>query len=146
VGSVTMRVRTILLSLILFLMFTLACAEEKSLKVCFKNVCVSAETASTPEEKQRGLMFRKDLGELSGMLFINQREGIYSFWMKNTLIPLDIIWISRNKKVVFIEKDAQPCLKICEAIKPTYPAQYILEVNAGFVEKYQIKVGQRLDF
>ena len=141
-----MRPRAILLSLIVFLIFTLACAEEKSRKVCFKNVCVSAETVSTLEEKQRGLMFRKTLEELSGMLFVNQREGLYPFWMKNTLIPLDIIWISKDRLVVFIAKNAQPCLKICEAIKPTCPAQYILEVNAGFVEKYQIKVGQRLDF
>lgn len=141
-----MRIRAAIFSLMIISIFSLACAEEKIRKVCFKNVCVSAETASTPEEKQRGLMFRKNLGELSGMFFVNQREGLYPFWMKNTLIPLDIIWISKDRLVVFIAKNAQPCLKICDAIKPTYPAQYILEVNAGFVEKYQIKVGQRLDF
>ena len=80
------------------------------------------------------------------MLFVNQREGLYPFWMKNTLIPLDIIWIGKDKKVAFIATNAQPCLETCEAIKPTCPAQYILEVNAGFIEKYQIMVGQRLDF
>lgn len=80
------------------------------------------------------------------MLFVNQHEGLYPFWMKNTLISLDIIWISKDKKVVYIAKNVQPCLETCEAIKPACPAQYILEVNAGFIEKYQIKVGQRLDF
>ena len=141
-----MCLRTILLSLIIFLTLSLGCAKDKSRKVCFKNVCVSAEAASTPEEKQQGLMFRKSLGELSGMLFVNQREGLYPFWMKNTLIPLDIIWISKDRLVTFIAKNAQPCLKTCNSIKPDFPAQYILEVNAGFVDKYQIKVGQRLDF
>ena len=80
------------------------------------------------------------------MLFVNQREGLFSFWMKNTLVPLDIIWISKDRLVVFIAKNAQPCLAACNSIKPDFPAQYILEVNAGFTEKYQIKVGQRLDF
>ena len=141
-----MCLRIILFCLLIISFSFLAQAEEKNKKVCFKNVCVSAETASTPQDKQRGLMFRKTLGELSGMLFVNQREGLYPFWMKNTLIPLDIIWISKDKKVAFIAKNAQPCLETCEAIKPDCPAQYMLEVNAGFIEKYKIKVGQRLDF
>lgn len=141
-----MRARTILFVLMIILIFSSVYAEEKNRKVCFSDVCVNVETASTPQDKQRGLMFRKALGELSGMLFVNQREGIYSFWMKDTLIPLDIIWISKDKKVAYIAKDAQPCLETCDAIKPACPAQYILEVNAGFVEKYQIKVGQGADF
>ena len=142
-----MRIRVaILFSLIIISIFSLACAKEKNRRVCFSNVCVSAEIMSTPQEKQQGLMFRESLGELSGMLFVNQREGLYPFWMKNTLIPLDIIWISRDKKAAYIVKNAQPCLETCEAIKPACPAQYILEVNAGFIDKYQIKIGQKLDF
>lgn len=140
------RAKIILICILSISFSFLAQAKEENKKVCFKNVCVNAETVSTPQDKQRGLMFRKSLGELSGMLFINQREGLYPFWMKNTLIPLDIIWINKDKKVAFIVKSAQPCLETCNSIKPACPAQYILEVNAGFIEKYQIKVGQRLDF
>jgi len=138
--------RIILFCLLIFPNSSLAQAKEKEKLVCFKNVCVSAETASTPQDKQRGLMFRKTLGELSGMLFVNQREGPYPFWMKNTLIPLDIIWISKDRKVAYIAKNVQPCLETCNPIKPDCPAQYILEVNAGFIDKYQIKIGQKLDF
>ena len=141
-----MCLRIILLCLLIVSFSSLGQAKEKDKLICFKNVCVSAEIMSTPQEKQQGLMFRESLGELSGMLFVNQREGLYPFWMKNTLIPLDIIWISKDKKVAYIVKNAQPCLETCDSINPACPAQYILEVNAGFIEKYQIKVGQRLDF
>lgn len=141
-----MRAKIILICILIISFSFLAQAKEKNKKVCFKDVCVNAETASILKDKQQGLMFRKALEELSGMLFVNQREGVYPFWMKNTLIPLDIIWISKDKKVVFIAKNAQPCLETCSSINPSCLAQYILEVNAGFVDKYQIKVGQRLDF
>ena len=57
-------------------------------------------------------MFRESLNENSGMLFIFPKEDFHNFWMKNTLIPLDIIWINSAKEIVFIENNAQPCLKI----------------------------------
>ncbi len=69
-------------------------------------------------------------------------EGKYSFWMKNTLIPLDMIWINKDKKVVFIEKDAKPCVTvICPIIVPDHSANYVLETNAGQAQKNGIIIG-----
>ena len=58
---------------------------------------------------KNGLMFRENMDSDRGMLFIFEKEGEYPFWMKNTLIPLDIIWINKDKEVVFISENAQPC-------------------------------------
>jgi uncharacterized membrane protein (UPF0127 family) len=80
------------------------------------------------------------------MLFIINEEGIYPFWMKNTLIPLDIIWINKDKEVVFIKKDFQPCTEICESITPDKKAKYVLEINGSLADKNNIKVGDKVDF
>lgn len=73
-------------------------------QICFQENCFEVELAITTEEITKGLMFRKELPQNKGMLFIFAKEGIRSFWMKNTLIPLDIIWLNKNKEVVFIKK------------------------------------------
>ncbi|MEM7816026.1 MAG: DUF192 domain-containing protein [Candidatus Aenigmatarchaeota archaeon] len=103
--------------------------------VCFNNTCFYVELALTPEERSRGLMFRESLPKESGMLFVFESEGTYSFWMKNTLIPLDIIWMDSNGTVVFIKENAQPCGKECPLITPDSPAKFVLEVNGGTVKK-----------
>src|SRR3989344_2502586 len=72
-------------------------------QVCFEEKCFNVELAKTDVEKAQGLMFREHLDRNSGMLFIYDEEGSYSFWMKNTLIPLDIIWINSQNKVVDIK-------------------------------------------
>lgn len=101
------------------------------------------EIANTPEARQMGLMGREKLEKGEGMLFVFDRENLHGFWMKNTLIPLDVIWISADKKVV----DAQtlfPCKEeVCPGFLPKYPAQYVLEVNAG---EFKRKVGDNVDF
>ena len=100
--------------------------------VCFNDSCFTAELALTPEEQSCGLMFRDHLEPESGMLFVFPQEGVYPFWMKNTLIPLDIIWIDGEGKVVYISKDAQPCKSVaCPMMTPDREAKYVLEVNAG---------------
>lgn len=110
-------------------------------KVCFSETCVDVETAATSEEWRIGLMFRESLGENQGMLFVFPEEKIYSFWMKDTLIPLDMIWINENFEVVEI-KSVQPCVADpCETYTPTANAKYVLEVNSGFAEKNGIKIG-----
>jgi hypothetical protein len=141
-----MRDRLILASLIIILIYSFARAEGKSEKVCFRDVCVKAQAVSSALEKQIGLMFRKSLGDGSGMLFINDHEGIYPFWMKNMRFPLDIIWIGKDKRVSFIAKNVPPCGDDCKTIVPDKSARYILEVNAGFADKYQVKIGERIDF
>src|SRR3989344_7461514 len=77
-------------------------------EVCFQNSCVNVEVSDSPEERARGLMYRESLGENEGMLFIFEDEEIYPFWMKNTLILLDIIWISSDLIIVDIKK-VVPC-------------------------------------
>ena len=79
------------------------------------------------------------------MLFVFEKEGIYPFWMKNTLIPLDIIWLDRDGKVVFIKEDAQPCTNhICPKINPNKKAKYVLEVNSGIIKQIGLSVGDKM--
>jgi hypothetical protein len=116
-------------------------------KVCFKNNCFEVELSITNEEQMLGLMFRKSLDINRGMLFVFKEEGGHSFWMKNTLIPLDIIWINRNKEVVFISVNTQPCKEDpCPSVKPSKKAKYVLEINAGISKEIGLKVGDRLEF
>ncbi len=101
--------------------------------VCIKDKCFAVELAIDPEDRARGLMEREHLDENRGMLFVFEEEGRYSFWMKDTLIPLDIIWISEDMQVVDIVMDAQPCIgtEECPSIDPDADAKYVLEINSG---------------
>ncbi|PJC82720.1 hypothetical protein CO006_02210 [Candidatus Roizmanbacteria bacterium CG_4_8_14_3_um_filter_35_14] len=122
------------------------CPLEKQNQVCFKNYCFNVELAKTAEEMKNGLMFRENMDSDRGMLFIFEKEGEYPFWMKNTLIPLDIIWINKDKEVVFISENAQPCEegKPCLSVNPDKDAEYVLEVNGGTAEKIGLKVGDKI--
>ena len=110
-------------------------------KVCIKENCFSVELAISNEEKQRGLMFKESLDKDKGMLFIYNEESKQSFWMKDTLIPLDIIWIDKYSKIVNIAT-VEPCKKDpCEIYSPDENALYILEINAGLTNEDDIKEG-----
>ena len=110
--------------------------------VCFQNRCFSVELARTDAELDKGLMNRASLEKNKGMLFIFPGENIYSFWMKNTLIPLDIIWIDGSGKIVYEAQSVEPCkVANCPVISPSNPAKYVLEVNAGIVKQFKIKTG-----
>ena len=108
------------------------------------SVTLKTEVAETKEELKTGLMFREKLPKNTGMLFIFGMEFKYTFWMKNTLIPLDIIWINDG---IVVQIDANipiPNAGAPEADIPKYPAKfpvdYVLEVNAGFTQEHGIKV------
>ena len=95
---------------------------------------IRVELALTQEEQKRGLSSRKELKENEGMLFIFPNEAFQGFWMKNTLIPLDVIWISGEGKVVDIQT-LQPCdTEECSISQPIEKAQYVLEVGAESFE------------
>lgn len=111
-------------------------------KVCFGRNCFNVEIADTAEERARGLMFRNNLGEDRGMLFIFESEGVYPFWMKNTLIPLDIIWMDSEKKIVYISRNTTPCeTEVCPSYNPNKKSKYVLEINGGLCDRLKIKEG-----
>ena len=102
---------------------------------------VNVEIADDNQERMNGLMFREHLNENSGMLFVFENEGQQIFWMKNTLIPLDMIFINKNFKIVDI-KYAVPCDKNpCKLYESSNPAKYVLEVNGNFTNRNYIEVG-----
>lgn len=99
------------------------------------------EVASSPETRALGLMYRESLDENKGMLFIFEDESQRAFWMKNTKIPLDMIFINKEKKIVNI-LTAEPCdADPCQNYGSEKPAMYVLEINAGLAEKNNLKIG-----
>ena len=89
-------------------------------------------------------MFREKLEENEGMLFIFDDEKQVSFWMKNTLIPLDMIFINKNLEIVSV-KTAVPCEKDpCQVYESSKPVKFVIEANAGFAFKNRIDVGDKL--
>ena len=110
---------------------------------------IHAELATTPAQMQRGLMFRTSLAADRGMLFVYQQEGNYPFWMFQTLIPLDMIWMDSRRHIIEISADTPPC-KTDESQCPNYgghePAQFVLELNGGAAAKYHLKIGDEITF
>ena len=106
---------------------------------------ITIEIAKSSQKKSEGLCCRDSLPDDHGMLFVYDQPGDYRFWMKDTKIPLDMIWIDSNKKIVHIEEDVQPS-SFPESFGSNDPAQYVLEINAGFVKKYQIQKRDNVAF
>jgi uncharacterized membrane protein (UPF0127 family) len=103
---------------------------------------VRLEIARTPEEHARGYMFRQTVGRREGMLFLFDREDFHSFWMKNCLVSLDLIWLSGDLQVVYFESDVPPCRHDpCPGYTPMRKARYVLEVRGGTSEKAGLRVG-----
>lgn len=125
--------------------FSQSSPQEKKGQVEIENTKISVEVAKTYDEKDKGLGERSSLGKNEGMLFVFDYENIPIFWMKGMLIPLDIIWIS-DDTVIGIHKDIQaPEAETPYPNLPKYspeePVNYVLEVNAGFSDENNIKVG-----
>jgi uncharacterized membrane protein (UPF0127 family) len=128
-------------------LFLAGCNPAYVRKVCIRHACVAVEIADTPEKQERGLMFRKDLADNQGMLFVFPKPDRYGFWMKNMEIPLDFIWIDQDRKIVSLNTGVMPCAaKPCPVISPKYPAQYVLEVNSGFIASHSICLDDRVNF
>jgi uncharacterized protein len=108
------------------------------------SINIDIEVADNEPSRMRGLMDRFNLPEQAGMLFVFPDEEMRSFWMKNTYISLDIIYINKNKEVVSIQKYTQP--QSTNSIPSEQPAMYVLEVNAGFTDKYGIEQGDKIEF
>ena len=100
------------------------------------------EIADTGAARNQGLMWRKNLDPRHGMLFDFEREMIIPMWMKNTLIPLDMLFVDQTGRIIDIALGATP--NSLEIVNSKMPARYTLELNAGAVEYYEISAGDRL--
>jgi uncharacterized membrane protein (UPF0127 family) len=108
---------------------------------------IALELAITPEEIARGLMFRPSLPEDRGMLFVFDDERVPNFWMKNTIVALDLIFLDNSGQVVDIIANAQPCAaEPCPHYIPHYPARAVLEIGAGVAEGHHLKEGDLIRF
>ena len=105
---------------------------------------IDIEVADDHQLRARGLMYRRSLPENAGMLFIQSTEEMQSFWMKNTYIPLDILFVNADKEIVTIHANTTPLKEWNYA--STKPALYVVEVNAGFTHKHGIRTGDRIEF
>lgn len=111
---------------------------------------IKAEVMFHPTDLARGMMFRDSLAPDRGMLFIHRQPGHYAYWMYQTRIPLDIIWMDRGKRIVEISPNTPPCTSTSARQCPQYggheEAMYVLELAAGMAAKYGLGKGQEIQF
>lgn len=114
--------------------------------VVLKGEKFSVELAETTEKQALGLMFRDEMAADHGMLFIFPREGMRSFWMKNTRIPLDIFYFDEDLELVSVSENARPCkTRNCPSYPSKGPARYVLELNAGKAAELGVQAGDSLE-
>jgi uncharacterized protein len=113
----------------------------KSGKLIFE---ADIEVAKTPEAQEQGLMYRKHMPESAGMLFVFNVSEPLTFWMRNTIIPLDIIFADSTKRIVTIARNTVPYSD--SQIPSGKAAKYVVEMNAGFAAKYKVNEGDFIDF
>jgi uncharacterized membrane protein (UPF0127 family) len=122
-----------------------ACAASSGPRVILesggKSHLVQVEIADTDAKRERGLMFRKDLPEGRGMLFLFDEEGEHSFWMKDTLIPLDLIFVDSSGRVTGVISRARPL-----TLEPRSggPSRMVLEVPGGWAAAHGVRAGDRM--
>jgi uncharacterized membrane protein (UPF0127 family) len=104
------------------------------------------KVAQDPTSRAKGLSGVTSIGPNEGLLFVFDTEEKWGIWMKDMKIPLDIIWLDSNKKVVHIVKDAAPELSTDHTFEPTKAAKYVLELRAGATSEYSIKIGDAAVF
>lgn len=107
----------------------------------------SVEVAETQDQRMQGLMNRESLERGFGMYFIFEDEANRAFWMKNTLIPLDMIFIDDQGFIVHVHKNAQPCKRErCLTYPSKFPAKYVLEIGGLETNEFGIEIGDRVEF
>jgi uncharacterized membrane protein (UPF0127 family) len=144
-----MRTFPRLLALSIALCSTAGCATaDGGSWVELKGKRFSVEIADDDAERQRGLMFRDEMPADHGMIFIHDEEMPQAYWMKNTKIPLDILYFDHARKLVSAQERVPPCSlgDQCPPFASEEPALYVLELNAGLAESLGVKAGDELIF
>jgi len=109
----------------------------------FDGVSLRIEYATTPEDRERGLGGRTEIPDDYGMLFVFPEDGLYGFWMKDTLVPLDIFWLDSKGQVVSITRDVATS-SYPNVFYPATPARYVLETATGFARAHTVATGTLL--
>jgi uncharacterized membrane protein (UPF0127 family) len=136
------------LSLLPLLLALSACASARTPWVEVGGERFQVEVADDDAERARGLMFRDAMADDHGMLFIHDRQEPQAYWMKNTRIPLDILYFDRDRRLVSQQRDVPPCSAgdRCPPYPSRAPAQYVLELNAGQAARLGLEDGALLTF
>ena len=124
-----------------------ACRAEPRVTISTRqrgDVAFQVEIADSPAKRELGLQYRRDLASDHGMIFLFPDESRQTFWMKNTPIPLDMIFIGRDLKVAGIVAQTVPFSLDARSVEA--PSQYVLEINGGLAERYGIQTGDRVRF
>jgi len=124
------------------------CASGSNLWVELAGERYTVEVADDDAERARGLMFRDQLDRDKGMLFLHEQEEPQAYWMKNTKIPLDILYFDSQRRLVSQQRDVPPCTagNRCPSYPSDAPARYVLELNAGEAARIGLKNGETLRF
>ena len=139
-----------LLSICLFLVAlsaVTACQAEPRVMIATqagRQIGFTVEIADTPSKRAMGLQYRRELAADRGMIFLFPAETIQSFWMKNTPLPLDMIFINRERKVVGIVEQTVPFSLDPRSVGA--PSQFVLEINGGLAKRHGIKAGDAVRF
>ena len=126
----------------------LACAPDQPSAIVHRadgaTVRVALEVADTPAARERGLMYRSSMAEDRGMLFVFPDEVEHSVWMRNTLIPLDMLFIAGDGRIVGIHPNAVPLSTAHASVGR--PSRYVLETNGGWAARHGVRAGDRVEF
>jgi uncharacterized membrane protein (UPF0127 family) len=139
-----MKTRLVAMLMVLMLCGPIGCARSAAMTPLTIHTqqgprTFQVEIAATPQAQERGLMFRREMADDAGMLFVYGMPQQLTFWMKNTYIPLDLLFIDEDARIVFIHANAQP---LSEAlITAPMPAVAVLEINSGLSSRLGIAVG-----
>ena len=135
------------LPLLCLLILLLSGCQQNQHKVTINDIAFYIELADDDNERAMGLMYRKQMADEEGMLFIFPNSQYRAFWMKNTLIPLDILYFDQNRKLINISENTPPCKNTttrCPNYPSKKPAKYVLEINAGLSKKHGFNAGDEL--
>lgn len=124
-----------------------ACNAQPQVTIATKDggeLTFQVEVADTPAKRELGLQYRRDLPVDRGMIFLFPVESEHAFWMKNTPIPLDMIFIGRDRKIVGIVEQALPFSTDSRSVAGA--SQFVLEINGGLAKRYGIKAGDSVRF